>query len=716
MHLRRVKVKSGDSHRHYSQIVQSYRREDGVTAQRVVASLGCLTDEAHENFRLALKASRDGQRVVTLPACGVLPQKPDACLRYLDLAVLVELWRSSLADIVAAALPPQAAPGAADVAAALALQRCVAAGSKLHSIRWLPHTALPELLGINIREYNNTRVHRVLNSLEAATPGIMSRLAPSIKKQEGFASLFIDVTDTWFEGKGPVVAAKGKTKEGLTKRKVGIVLMCSEQGYPLRWEVCEGNSADCTAMGDMARKVSGLDWVSGTPFICDRAMGQPSTLAVMSEEKVSFVTALRESEFDGFGCSLPSRMFSNIAVSDCREVLPGDVAAVTSAAAVCDDLRKIDDDLFIKGLGEITWKTEDLIDPAEPTTVTAMRLCQRLEQAIADGSTRAAAARKLGITQTLASRYIRLSELTSDIQVSVLAGKGAEYGVNALLRVAEHNTPDMQHEAFYALLASAPKRDLRQSSSWSKRKDDRTVSVKVRAVAYFSPRYFVESRARGQRRHAEMGAFVEKLNQLARTQRRHYPRDKLVAAVENKLSRNNFLTMYEYKVTRDTENGNDHWQVKLKRNEEKWEEKRSTDGFMVIVAHPELPHGDEELVRLYRAKDRIERDFKTIKGLIQLRPIRHRQVIKVKAHVTVCMLSLYLERMLEARLGGPGCVSSEAALETLEPCRLSMLKLGGRRFYTSANLDKAQHGILKRLGMLHLADDSVIAERLMPRE
>lgn len=68
MHLRRVKAKSGGSHRYYSQLVQSYRREDGVTGQRVVASLGCLSDEAHENFKIALKAGRDGQRVVVLPA------------------------------------------------------------------------------------------------------------------------------------------------------------------------------------------------------------------------------------------------------------------------------------------------------------------------------------------------------------------------------------------------------------------------------------------------------------------------------------------------------------------------------------------------------------------------------------------------------------------------------------------------------------------------
>lgn len=716
MHLRRVKVKSGDSYRYYSQVVQSYRREDGVTAQRVVASLGCLTDEAHENFRLALRASRDGQRVVPLPVCDPRTVKPDACLQYLDLAVLLELWRSSLGDIVAESLPPRAAPGTANVVAALALQRCVAAGSKLQSVRWLPRTALPEMLGIKVGEYNNTRVHRALTSLEAATAGIMSRLAPSIQKREGFASLFIDVTDTWFEGKGPVIAAKAKTKEGMTKRKIGIVLMCSDQGYPLRWEVCEGHSADSTAMADMMRKVSGLEWVSATPVVCDRAMGSPSTLTVMSKEKINFVTALRESEFDGFGCSMPSETFANLVVSSSVDVLPGDVAAATVAAAMCEDLRKIDDDLFIKGMGQLTWKTDDVINPDEPATVKAMRLCQHLEQAIADGFTRKSAARKLGILQSLAAKYIRLSQLTSDLQAAVLAGHGAEYGINALLAIAEHESPEMQHEAFDALLASAPRREPQKRSSWMKRKGDKIDSLKIRAVLCFTPRYFVESRARAQRRRAEVEAFVDDLNQRARANARHYTRDKLVAAVEHKLNRNNFLTLFNYEVVRLHDDGNEHWHIELQLNAERWAEKRSVDGFAVVVANPALPHGDEELVRLYRAKDRIERDFRTIKGLIQLRPIRHRQVTKVKAHVTVCMLSLHLERLLETRLRGHAGASAEAALEMLEPCRLAVTQLQTRRAYASTRLDKAQHDILKRLGMLHLADDSVLAERLVPRD
>jgi len=58
MHLRMVQAASGGVAKRYAQLVQSYRRDDGVPAHRVVASLGELSDQEIENLRRALKASR----------------------------------------------------------------------------------------------------------------------------------------------------------------------------------------------------------------------------------------------------------------------------------------------------------------------------------------------------------------------------------------------------------------------------------------------------------------------------------------------------------------------------------------------------------------------------------------------------------------------------------------------------------------------------------
>jgi transposase len=58
--------------------------------------------------------------------------------------------------------------------------------------------------------------------------------------------------------------------------------------------------------------------------------------------------------------------------------------------------------------------------------------------------------------------------------------------------------------------------------------------------------------------------------------------------------------------------------------------------------------GDEQLdspevVRSYKQLKEVERAFRSLKGLLDVRPIRHRLEDRVRAHVFLCMLAYYLE-------------------------------------------------------------------------
>ncbi len=173
----------------YAQLVESYRREDGRPTHRICGNLGELPELAIENLKVALRAARGGKAVVipkTSPCLAELMQI-QANLRYLDVAVVLELWRAwGLDEILSELLPstPSAAP-AADVVAVMTLQRCLDPGSKLYCQRWLPTTALPELLDIPSELFNNTRMHRVLDQLHAATPRLQERLIPG-RGSQGF--------------------------------------------------------------------------------------------------------------------------------------------------------------------------------------------------------------------------------------------------------------------------------------------------------------------------------------------------------------------------------------------------------------------------------------------------------------------------------------------------------------------------------------------------
>ena len=212
MHLVRTRVRSGKSFKTYVRLVQTYRREDGMPAQRVIANLGEMSDREFENHKLAFKASRQGTSVVLRDA-PAWKARVLANLAYLDVAVALEMWRSwKLSELLHRLIPERkVAVGAAEVICALTIQRCVAPGSKLSATRWFGRTALPEMLGVTPARFHNTRIHRVLDKLDAVEAELQEGLVGRYQHKDGaFAALFVDVTDAWFEGRGPDLAERGR--------------------------------------------------------------------------------------------------------------------------------------------------------------------------------------------------------------------------------------------------------------------------------------------------------------------------------------------------------------------------------------------------------------------------------------------------------------------------------------------------------------------------
>src|SRR5262249_44898650 len=93
MHVRISRVTRNGKTYAYAQLVESYRRPDGVPAHRVVANLGHLSPTQIDNLRTALAAGREGEHVAIARTPARAPRRPQANLQYLDLAVLLELWR-----------------------------------------------------------------------------------------------------------------------------------------------------------------------------------------------------------------------------------------------------------------------------------------------------------------------------------------------------------------------------------------------------------------------------------------------------------------------------------------------------------------------------------------------------------------------------------------------------------------------------------------------
>ena len=722
MHVRVSKsTRNGKTYR-YAQLVQSYRREkDGMPAHRVIANLGSLSDDEVANLRTALKASRSGTRIVLpLPGQRRPAPAPVANLAYLDLAVLHQLWAEGPGEWLTGLLP-----GALDlrVVEALVLQRCTAPNSKLAATRWFPRTALPELLGVSPGRFNNTRVHRVLQRLEKIEDALQRQLsARQARTSGGFAALFLDLTDTWFVGDGPPLAESGKTKEGLHRHKVGLVLLCDDAGRPLRWKTIAGRSADAPAMLDMIAALQGADWAMDVPLVMDRAIGRTAWLRELLRSGLQFVTAITRPEFGAYVPDVPHEAFDEIDPEDDRDELVDRIRCQAEATA----MTKVADDLFVLDCGVVeraeptSEPTDDESADAPTGTARAMKLAREITDGVQAGrhASFAAAGRERGLSAALTHKYRTLVGLTDSIQQSVHDGHAVGRSISELVRIARL-PPAEQQQAYSALLDRTPRLPRVRPQPAGHRvpdiSDEDARPVRVRAVVMFNPRLLVDRRRTARRQLEEIDAFVKQLNRKLAEPTSRRSRDSIAGAVHKKLASNNLVSAFDVQIRRREVDGRSRFRVTVQLDEQQWRRRRRYDGFNILVAEPSIPHTAPELARLYRQKDRVEKDFQTIKSVLELRPVRHRTDHKVRAHVTVCMLALHLLTTLDARLGSGRTATT--ALEILATCHLNLYEPADAELtaFAITRPDTEQCAILDALHLRRLARDQEITNTIIPR-
>lgn len=120
------------------------------------------------------------------------------------------------------------------------------------------------------------------------------------------------------------------------------------------------------------------------------------------------------------------------------------------------------------------------------------------------------------------------------------------------------------------------------------------------------------------------------------------------------------------------------------------------DGYSCIFTTRTL--SKEEMVRLYFDKDVVEKAFRCMKGITQLRPIRHWLYDRVTAHVMICYLSYTLLIVLKEYLKKLN-MSPEKALQHLDSMYKVYMRDTKKNFKISriVTLTKTQKDILRAI-------------------
>jgi hypothetical protein len=273
MHLKtHRRKKDGKEHRYY-RIVESRRVSGQRVVQRTVVYLGEINDSQQTAWRKSLEVFDESkQKTETL---SLFPEDRELAAEDVDaLRVKLsemqlelprafggswlgcELWRQLQLDQFWQARLPEGREEVpwGKVLRLLVVNRLVDPGSEFRLHRqWFDQTAMAELLNADFTVADKDRLYRCLDRILEHKQELFQHLRQRWQDLFGtrFDVLFYDLTSTYFEGEAEGVE---KAKPGYSRDhrpdclQVIIALVITPEGFPLAYEVMNGNTSDRTTL------------------------------------------------------------------------------------------------------------------------------------------------------------------------------------------------------------------------------------------------------------------------------------------------------------------------------------------------------------------------------------------------------------------------------------------------------------------------------------
>ena len=306
MFLRQTNRKrDGKSHRYFSE-VENRLLTSGKTAQRTVLFLGEINDKQEVAWRSTLKVfdqDRQTPRNVSLfPEDREIP--PDSLdsiqvkLGQMELRRLrvfggcwlgCELWHQLELDTFWQQKLPHGREAVSweKVLQLLVVNRLVAPSSEFHvHQQWFLSTAMDELLQVDFAVAKKDRLYRSLDRLLEHKQDLFVWLQKKWSNlfRADFEDLLYDLISTCIEGQ---MEHNPKAKRGYSRDgrpaclQVVIALVVTTDGFPLAYEVMNGNTIDSTTLSGFLDKIEKTYGKAKRMWVMDRGIPTEAVLAEM---------------------------------------------------------------------------------------------------------------------------------------------------------------------------------------------------------------------------------------------------------------------------------------------------------------------------------------------------------------------------------------------------------------------------------------------------
>jgi transposase len=299
--------KDGKDHRYFS-IVENRRVPGGKTVQRTVLYLGEINDQQQAAWRKTLEVfDEEEQRYAELslfPDDRELPadavDSVQVKLSGLELRrprtygscwLACELWHQLGLDEFWQQHLPEAREAVSweKVLQLLVVNRLLDPGSEFHVHRqWFVNSAMDELLQTDFAVAEKDRLYRCLDRLLEHKQELFVWLKQ--KWADLFAAdfevLLYDLTSTYFEGEmeqNPK-ARRGYSRDGRSDcLQLVIALVVTPDGFPLAYEVMNGNTSDRATLRSFLQKIESTYGQARRVWVMDRGIPSEAILKEMRE-------------------------------------------------------------------------------------------------------------------------------------------------------------------------------------------------------------------------------------------------------------------------------------------------------------------------------------------------------------------------------------------------------------------------------------------------
>jgi len=299
--------KDGKDHRYFS-VVENRRLSGGKTAQRTVLYLGEINDQQQAAWRKTLDVFDEAEQRFT--SMSLFPDDRDLPVDAIDSIqvrlsglelkrprifgncwLACELWRQLGLDEFWQQRLPEGRETVSweKVLRLLAVNRLLDPGSEFRVHRhWYMNSAMDELLGTGFEVAEKDRLYRCLDRVLEHKQELFAYLKQKWADLFGadFEVLLYDLTSTYFEGEmeqNPK-AQRGYSRDGRPGCvQLVIALVVTPDGFPLAYEVMNGNTADCSTLRGFLAKIEAAYGKARRVWVMDRGIPSEAILQEMRD-------------------------------------------------------------------------------------------------------------------------------------------------------------------------------------------------------------------------------------------------------------------------------------------------------------------------------------------------------------------------------------------------------------------------------------------------